>query len=341
MNFIRTKDLGFSHENVVSLDLPGGLDHFEAVRNELLTHNNVICVTQGIRPSLRDHGHSAHNIDWEGKEADFKLGFDWLAVSYDYDRTYNMTLKEGRFFSKDHPTDTSNFILNEAAVKAMDIKDPIGKRFSFNKTEGKIIGVIKDFHYSSLRKKIKPLFLAFTKHFGLSVKIRPENQDETIEYLATVWKKFEPEEPFNYSFFDESINRMYRNEQKTKMLMKYLTFLTIGIFFMGLFGLIGYISQQRTKEIGIRKVLGASISSITTMIFRDFLKLLLIASVFSFPLGYYLSARWLENFAYRINLSVWIFILIFVFIFAFSYVIVFFQTARVTLLNPVLALRDE
>jgi len=341
MNFIAAKDLGFSYENVVSLDLPGGMDRFEAVKNELLMHNNVISVTQGIRPSLRDQGHSAHNIDWEGKEADFKLGFDWLAVSYDYDRTYNLTLKEGRFFSKEHPEDTSNIILNETAVKAMNLKDPIGKEFRFNKTEGKIIGVIKDFHFSSLRKKIKPLFLTFTRYFGLSVKIRPENQDETLKHLATVWKKFEPEEPFNYSFFDERIQRMYSNERKTEMLVKYFTFLMIVIFFMGLFGLIGYISQQRTKEIGIRKVLGASISNITTMIFRDFIKLLLIASVFSLPLGYYIGAKWLNNFAYRIDISIWIFIVTFVFIFAFSFLIVSYQTIRVTLLNPADTLRYE
>ncbi len=341
MKFIINKDLGFSYENLVSLDLPGSIEHFDAVKNELLNHNNVISVTQGIRPSLRDQGHSAHNIDWEGKEADFKLGFDWLAVSYDYDRTYNLTLKEGRFFSKEHPTDTSNFVLNETAVKAMNIKDPIGKKFRFNKTEGKIIGVIKDFHFSSLRKKIKPLFLVYTKYFGLSIKIRPENQDETLKYLAAVWKKFEPEEPFKYSFFDESIRRMYRNERKTEMLIKYFTFLTIVIFFMGLFGLIGYMAQQRTKEIGIRKVLGASTSNIASMIFRDFIKLLTIASVFSYPIGYYISAKWLENFAYRINLSVWVFIMIFLLIFALSFIIVFYQTVRVALLNPSDTLRYE
>jgi putative ABC transport system permease protein len=341
MNFISNKDLGFSYENVVSLDLPGGIDHFEAVKNEILIHHNVISVTQGIRPSLRDQGHSAHNIDWEGKEADFKIGFDWLAVSYDYDKTFGMTLKEGRFFSKAHPEDTSNYVLNETAVKAMNLKDPIGKKFGNKKTEGKIIGVIKDFHFSSLRKKIRPLFLAFSEYFGLSVKIRPENQNETIKHLAAVWEKFEPEEPFAYSFFDESIQRMYMNERKTEKLMQYFTFLTILIFFMGLFGLIGYVSQQRTKEIGIRKILGASTSNITSMIFKDFIKLLLIASVFSFPVGYYIGAKWLENFAYRINIGVGIFIIIFIFIFSFSFMIVFFQTFRVALINPSDTLRYE
>ena len=200
MNFINSKDLGFNYDNVVSLDLPGSIDQSDAVKNELMNHNNVISVTQGKRPAFRDHGHPAPNVDWEGKEADSKLGFDWLPVSYDYDKTYDMTLKEGRFFSKEHPADTSNFVLNETAVKAMNMKDPIGKRFRFNKTEGKIIGVIKDFHSSSLRAKIKPFFFTFTRYGGLSVKIRPENQDETIKHLAAVWKKFEPKRPFAYSF---------------------------------------------------------------------------------------------------------------------------------------------
>jgi len=341
MNFISKKDLGFNYDNVVSLNLPGGIDHFEAVKNELLIHHNVISVTQGIRPSLRDQGHSAHNIDWEGKEADFKLGFDWLAVSYDYDKTFGMILKQGRFFSKEHPEDTSNYVLNETAVKAMNLKDPIGKKFTFNKTEGKIIGIVEDFHFSSLRKKISPLFLTFSKYFGMSVKIRAENQDETIKHLTAVWEKFEPEEPFQYSFFDENIKKMYGNERKTEMLMKYFAFLTVVIFFMGLFGLIGYVSQQRTKEIGIRKVLGASTSNITSMIFRDFMKLLLIASVFSFPAGYYIGARWLENFAYRINIGAGIFIIIFIFIFSFSFAMVLFQTVRVALLNPSDTLRYE
>ena len=341
INFIETKDLGFNPDNVVTLDSPGDIDHFEAVKNELLNHPNVISVTQGIRPSLRDQGHAAHNVDWDGNEADFELGFDWLAVSYDYDKTFNLTLKEGRFFSEEHPMDTANFILNETAVKAMNIKDPIGIKFRFNKTEGEIIGVVNDFHFSSLRRKIKPLFLVYTKYFGLSVKIRPENQEETIKHLSAVWKQFEPEEPFRYSFFDERLKRMYQNERKSKMLMKYFTFLTVVIFFMGLFGLIGYMSQQRTKEIGIRKVLGASTSHITTMIFKDFMQLLITASVFSFPIGYYIGTKWLENFAYRINLSLWMFALIFVFIFAFSYIIVSFQTIKVARLNPSETLRYE
>jgi putative ABC transport system permease protein len=323
------------------MNLPGGKEHFAAVKQEMLNHTNVISVTQGIRPSLRDFGHPTTNVDWEGKEENFKLGFDWLPVSYGYDKTFNMTLKEGRFFSEDFPSDKSNFVLNESAVKAMGIKDPIGKKFRFNKTEGEIIGVIEDFHSSSLRAKIKPVFFVFARAFGLSVKIHPDNQDETLQHLASVWKKFEQDEPFKYSFFSERIKRMYNNERKNGMLIKYFTFLTLVIFFLGLFGLIGYISQQRTKEIGIRKVLGASISGITTMVFRDFIKLLLIASVISFPAGYLISLNWLENYAYRIDLSAWIFILTFFFILVFSFVIIFFQTIKVAMLNPADTLRNE
>ncbi len=341
LSFISSKDLGYDHKDIITLGLHGNAQRIESIRSELLKHKNVINVSKGALPSYGDKGHPTNRVDWEGKTSDQLMNFDWLGVYYDYDKIFKLNIKEGRFFSREHPSDTSNYVLNETAIREMGIDDPIGKRFSLFNTEGVIVGVIEDIHVSSLRAKIKPTVFTYSIYFGMNVRIQPENQDETIKHLQSVWEKFEPVEPFSYRFYDERINRMYANERKTGTIIRYFTVLAIVVFFLGLFGLIGFISEQRTKEIGIRKVLGASISGITAMVYKDFIKLLLYASVFSFPVGYYFSINWLENYAYRFNLNIWIFVLTFIFIFAFTFVIIFYQTIKVARLNPVDSLRYE
>jgi len=256
-----------------------------------------------------------------------------------------MDLIAGRTFQQNEMGVPNRVIINETAVKLLGWEDPIGKQIVVGKqrTLVTIVGVVKDFHSQSLHSKIKPLVITNnTKLFKvLALKINGQNVPETLEFLEDTWKRFLPDRPFEFWFIDESIQKLYEKEQRLGQLVSICAALAICVACLGLFGLAAFTAEQRTKEIGVRKVLGASISSIMLLLSKEFIRLVLIAAFIAYPVAYFTLGDWLESFPYRVELSWWIF--------AFSGIVTLFvalitvshHAIRVALTNPVDALRDE
>ncbi|HEX9972555.1 MAG TPA: ABC transporter permease, partial [bacterium] len=296
LHFIQNKNLGFESEQVLYLPMKGNMkQNYEAIKNEISRDKNILHVaaTSGM---LVDYISSYNGFDWEGKTPDKQLSMVLGSIDQDYIQTLKMEMADGRSFSREYPSDaTSGFIVNESAVKAMGIESPIGIRFSFEGRrglrEGTIIGVVKDFHFQSLRSEIEPfVMIVEPDRFNyLCLRIRADYADlsETLGFLETTWKKFAPGYPFNYSFLDEEFEGMYRTEQRTRKIFSYFTFLAIFISCLGLFGLASFTIERRTKEIGIRKVLGASVPGIVKLLSKEFIILVTISNVIAWPLAYY------------------------------------------------------
>lgn len=350
LHFIRHRNLGYEKEHILSIPLRGGTARqYEALKNELLQDSRIQHVTATSEvPVLIGKIHMGY--DWEGKDPEKESRMTELLVDFDFVKTLNMTMAQGRDFSKDFPADAlTAYIVNEAAVKAMDIESPVGKRFLASThdgmREGKIIGVVKDFHFKPLQDEIEPLVMFFQPgNFNyLCIKTQSDisGLSGTIKYINSVWKKFAPNFPFSYSFLDETFDRLYKSEQNTGSIFGYFTFLAIFISCLGLFGLAAQMAELRTKEIGIRKVMGASVPGITVFLSKDFMKWVVSANVIAWPTAYLAMNKWLQDFAYRARMGVEIFILAAVLAFIIALAAVGFQSIRAAMANPVDSLRYE
>ncbi len=343
LNYIKNRDLGYKKEQIVYMRLRGGLrGNIETVKNELLASPGIrgVALTDNLPDRL---GSGTSDVAaWEGKTPGHRIQFQIRRVDYDYLETFGMEMAEGRFFSKDFATDTSAFILNEAAVKSMGIKSPVGKRFSWYK-EGKIIGVIKDFNFVSLHSRVAPMFIILRPErvSYMCIKIGPENISETIAFLGKKWKKFVPEYPFEYKFLDETIGIMYRAEQNLGRIFTYCSFITIFIACLGLFGLALFMAEQRTKEIGIRKVLGASVAGIIFLLLKDFTRWVVLANIIAWPTAWYFMNLWLQDFAFRTDTGILVFVSAGVLVLITALLTVCFQALKAAGLNPVKALKNE
>jgi ABC-type antimicrobial peptide transport system permease subunit len=256
-----------------------------------------------------------------------------------------MQVAQGRGFSREIATDSTDaFMINEEAVKEMGIKDPIGKWISAWKKKGHIIGILKDFHTQSLREPIKPVIIDVKEYeyFGVIIaRTKPGQTKEALASLSQVYKDINPDYPFAYQFIDEEYKKLYSNEHIISKLSVLSAILAIVISCMGLLGLVMFSAEQRVKEIGIRKVLGASLAEIITLFSRDFLKLVLIAFLIAAPAGWLGMHQWLQNFAYRVNISWWVFALAGVVSVAIAMLTIFYQAFKAAEVNPVKSLRSE
>jgi putative ABC transport system permease protein len=259
-------------------------------------------------------------------------------------------MAQGRFFAKEFTTDSHAAILNEKSAELLGWEDPIGKKINnWNRNRGDfvVIGVIKDYHYESLHQEIRPqaLFLSggYYKNVEryISVRLNTENITGTIKHVESKWNEFAPQMPFEYSFLDQDYENLYMNERQTRKLFSVFSFLAIFIACLGLFGLASFIADQKTKEIGIRKVLGASVAKIVKNLNKSFLKWVLIANLVAWPIAWFAMNRWLENFAYRIVLSWWMFVLAAVLAVLIALLTVSLQTVKAALKNPIDSLRYE
>jgi putative ABC transport system permease protein len=242
------------------------------------------------------------------------------------------------------PTDATEAIMvNEEAVKAMGMESAIGKRLSIQDNHFNIIGVVKNYHFRSLRQKIDPLILIFMPERcrALFARLRSDNIPQTIGYMENVWKKFAPGFPFNYRFLDEALDMLYRSEQRIGTLFQYFSFLAIFISCLGLLGLASFMAEQRTKEIGIRKVLGASISNISLLLSKEFTKWVLLANIIAWPIAYFAVSKWLQSYAYKTNIALWSFILSGMLALFIALITVSYQSIKAALANPVDSLRYE
>jgi len=280
-----------------------------------------------------------------------------LLVDENYASALNIEMKEGRFFSKDFSTDSLSIVLNEKAVAEMGLKNPIGTRLTspdpqFNSIDGltkyeyTVVGVIKDFHFQSLHQKITPLVISNPSKFGdvmnlTAVRIKAGDFKSAVSAIETKWKQFVPERPFNYSFLDNNLAEQYHAEQTTQRVYTIFSVLAVFIGCIGLLGLAAYSTQQRLKEISIRKVLGASIFNIVTMLSKDFLKLVVIAALLAFPIAWYAMNTWLQDFAYRTNISWWMFLLAGLLSALIALVTISFQAIKAAFTNPVKSMRTE
>ncbi|MEP6614938.1 MAG: ABC transporter permease [Ginsengibacter sp.] len=351
LTYIQNKKLGFNKDQVLIVQNAYVLDKkAETFKNEALKFNDIRSASvSGYLPvpsSRSDQPFFPEGVIDQKKA----VAMQQWTVDVDYIKTMGMEMKEGRNFSKDLLTDSSSIIINETAAKLFGFTDPLNKKItSFtdinnggNKLNYQIIGVVKNFHYASLRENIGALCMFLGKSTdAISFRINAGNASATVKNIESLWKKMVPSEPFTYSFMNEDFNRMYEAEQRVGKIFISFAILAILIACLGLFGLATYAAEQRTKEIGIRKVLGATVSNIVQMLSKDFLKLVVIAALIAFPVSWWAMNKWLQDFAYRITISWWIFVgaaFIAVLIALFT---ISFKAIRAAISNPVKSLRAE
>jgi putative ABC transport system permease protein len=345
LKYIQNKDVGLDKENLVYILMEGESKYkYETVKKELLKHPGILSASAcHILPS--EIYVWAGYLDWEGKLPDQKVYFAFSFVDFDYIPTFKMEIKAGRNFSREFPTDKENFILNEEAVRQMNLESPIGKQFSFWGNKGKIIGVVKDFNFQHLGNKIAPLVLSpgdwgDSKRY-LVMRTKPGNPSGMIEHLREVWNRVNPGFAFDYHFFDETYDLMYRNEKRLGKILFYFAFLAIFISCLGLFGLASFLAERRTKEIGIRKTLGASVPGITIMLSKKFTGLVVLANVIGWPIAFYIMKHWLQQFVYRTSIGIEIFIWGGITALSIAWLTISYQSIKAALANPVEALRYE
>jgi ABC-type antimicrobial peptide transport system permease subunit len=348
INYMKDKDIGVNKANVLYVVPTSGImRHISSFRQSLLDNPNVTSVSIAAQWLPHINSTIGQNFDYEGKDPNLKLElhFDW--VSLDYTKTLGLEMADGRFYSQEFPTDLSEgIVLNQTAVNRMGIENPIGKRFSYWGKNYRIIGVIKDFHLEPLYETLKPMILIYADFerwsFGhLYIKINPDNIAETIGFIETVYKDIEPTGQFSYTFLDESYDRLYRSEYRFGDMAKYATGLAIFIACLGLFGMASFTTERRTKEIGIRKVLGATVSGIIGLLTKEFIVLVIIAGIVAPPVAFFVMNKWLNHFAYHAKIGIWMFVLACVITLVITLLTVCSQAIKAAIANPVDALRYE
>lgn len=345
IHFMQNKDLGYDKENLVTLAMNVNVQKkYEVFRNELLAHPNVLNVTR--TSGLPHFGYKFSNSrwNWEGKDPNKDILFRANFVDYDYLEALSAQIIEGRNFSKNYSADELTLIINEASQKAMDFEEPIGKKVSVGEDYVfTIIGVVEDFHYVSLHSEIEPLILLLypDECSSILVRIRSENTPQTLKFMGSVWKRLAGDFEYNYRFLNERLDAMYRSEQRVGVIITLFTILAVFISCLGLFGLASFMALRRTKEIGIRKVLGAKISSVVVLLIKEFSKWVIVANMIAWPLSYFVLDRWLQAFPYRTDIKLWLFLGTGLATFLVAILTVSYQSIRAAIANPVESLRYE
>lgn len=343
VNYINNKDLGLTKDHLVSIHQDQKLtEKYEVLRNELMASNGIADVTL-VGPSPLDMGASTSGVSWAGKSEDQEhIEFSLLWTAHNFPDVFEIPLSAGSYY-REGTADTLNIVLNEKAVEVMNIENPVGKTIDFWGGQRQIIGVLKDFHNRSLYETIQPsVFLLDPNDAGaMFVKLKGGNTKEGIASLQATFAKVLPDVPLHYDFVDEEYAKKYKSENLTGTLTSYFALISILISCLGLFGLAAFMAKERIKEIGIRKVLGASVGNITALLSKDFLKLVFIAFIIASPLAYYLLQNWLQDFAYKINIHWSVFALAGGFALIITLLTVGFQSVKSAIVNPVKSLRTE
>ena len=345
MEYLRTKNLGLDRESVLYIPMEGEVakpEKIEAFRQEVMRQPAIASASPTMELPINITTTSG-DLKWAGQDPDIQANVSAFSVGGGFMKTMNIQLLAGRDFWVNSPADSTNIIINEAAAKLMGMDDPVGQEIEFWEGKGQIIGLIKDFHLNSLHEAINPLVVVYNPDYMnyMLVKTRPGQTTRAIAELEKLTKEFNPNYPFTYHFLDEAYEQMYRSEQQVNTLVNYFGILAILISCLGLFGLAAFTAEQRTKEIGVRKVLGATVASIVTLLSKDFLKLVLVALVLAVPLGWWALDTWLGTFAYHTDLSWTLFALAGVLAVGIALLTVSFQSVKAALMNPVKSLRSE
>jgi len=353
LRFMQKKDVGFTREQVVSVILDNNTNrNYETLKQELLTNSLI----KGVTASQQKMGNNLHQtrVRFYGDGAARDLVTSQIIVDPDFLNVYQIPLLAGRNFSRDRPAENGKtYIVNETLAKELLKETPhqpivslIGKRFGFNGLDSAstIIGIAKDFNFNSLHHKIETLCLYNQKEFGyneLSIKINAARAQDALAYIQSVWKRTSPDSDFEYQFLDDHFVELYKTDQTTSEIVAILAVLSVLISCMGLLGLSTFIAEQRTKEIGIRKVLGASIQALVQLLSKDFLKLVLIAIIIATPIAWLTMNKWLEDFAYRIDIEWWIFAIAGILAISIAMFTISFRAIKSARANPVKSLRVE
>ncbi len=352
LRYIQNKKIGYDKTQVLIIN-----DAYALNKNARVFKEAVLAlpgVTNGTMSSFLPVSNSSRSDNTYSKEAVMTMesGIDMQSweVDYDYLETMGMELASGRNFSKDYGTDSNAILITETTAKLLDYKDPVGKMIyapSGKQSDNslyplQIIGVVKDFHFESLKQKLGPLCMRLENSTGLaSFKVSTINTKDLITAIESKWKSLAPGLPFSYRFLNESFNDMYNSERRAGTIATSFSVLAILIAALGLFGLVTFMAEQRTKEIGIRKVLGASVANILSLLSKDFMVLVLIASVIAFPVAWWAMHTWLQDFEYRINISAWVFVVAALTALVIALATISFQAIRAAMSNPVKSLRTE
>ncbi|RKN25053.1 FtsX-like permease family protein, partial [Aquimarina sp. AD1] len=345
MKYMQNQELGFNKDRLLILEA-------ESSKSQL-SLKHAIDKIPGVKftslgSSVPGGGNSSAYSEIENKAGDLQIAnLDLYFVDHEYIPQFDLKIIAGRAFSKDFASDsTQAMIINEEAVKLLGYNDPqnaVGARFKQWGREGQVIGIVKDFHFNSLHDNIGPLTMRMERNRNdlITVKLAPNNIKETIGEIEKLWESFLPEQPFDYFFLDDSFNEQYENEERFGNLFLYFASLAILISCLGLLGLAAYSTLQRRREIGIRKVIGASVSEIVNLLSKDFLKLVMIAFAIASPIAWYVMYNWLQDFAFRIDIKWWMFLLSGGSAILIAILTVSFHAVKASLSNPVKTLRTE
>lgn len=342
LDYIKHQNLGYEKDHIIAISMaPKMSKHFDAVKSELLKNKDIDAVIRLGRDMVYGGGSTGDN-DWDGKPSKSNLWFnitysDQSALSF-----FQIKLTQGRNFTGS-PADSTHFIINETAIREMGLKDPIGTRLRIRTVPGTIIGVVQDFNYASARQKIEPMVFQYSPKdcWQLYIKTTASGAKSALNSMQQIWKNYYDDMPMNYSFLDESYQKQYTNEQKQGILFNFFALIAILISCLGLLGLCTYTAQVKTKEIGIRKVLGATVFNIIQLLNKEFLVLVILANVIAIPIALYFSINWLNGFAFRATLPMTIFLYAAGITISIALFTVSFQSIKAAYANPVKSLHDE
>jgi putative ABC transport system permease protein len=355
-NYLNNKDLGFSNEQVLYFQVRDSVANaLETFKTELKRSPNVVSVTSGY--GLPGDQFAGESVKIPTKEGEKEFSSKLFIGDHDYVKTLGMRIIAGRDFSRERTTDVNEaFIINETAVKEFGFGTPekaIGQAISWDEWQpldstkpvkrGRVIGVVQDFHYKSLHEKLTAAVIQIYPQvsFKVAVKLKTADINNTIAFINDTWKRFVPAYPLDYQFMDETYGKMYKNEEKLASLLWIFTLMAIVVGCLGLFGLAAFSAEQRTKEIGIRKILGASVLNIMGLLSKNFVMLVIVSSAIAFPIAWWAMNNWLEEFPYRVNIGWWVFAVALIAALAIALITVSFQAIKAATANPVKSLRTE
>jgi ABC-type antimicrobial peptide transport system permease subunit len=342
--YIKNMRLGWDKEHLVYIPLRADTRRsYDTLKQELIQIPQILNVT-GTSQLPTHIGSNSAGAQWEGKDPEFSILIGFNAVDFDFTETLKIEIVEGRSFDKQYTSDQNQaWLVNEEVAKLMNKDSVIGEGFNFQGIDGTIVGVMKNFHYQTLKNKIEPLaFSVNPKYLNyMIVRIPPEEVSASLSLIEKTWKRVIPAYPFEYRFMDERYDRMYRTEQRIGTLLKYFAVLAVFVACLGLFGLASFMAEKRTKEIGIRKVLGASVTQIARLLCKEFFILVIVANVIAWPAAYFIMKKWLQSYAYRTDMGFFVFIGAMLLALLVAILSVSYQAIRAAMANPADSLRYE
>jgi len=354
LSFIQHADPGYNRSQLFYFDLPWQAFHNKTqeqsgsmirdIKHELSSQTSVDAVTNASSSIVNIGSSNSGSADWDGRDTTFNPTIHPLSTDQDFFKVLQLKMQQGRWFDPHMITDRHNFILNETAINEFNIRKPVlGQRFIFHRDTGRIIGVVKDFHFASLHEKIGPVVIFNHEGWrsGFYIKTRPGNTTRALAAARATWLRYAPDKPFDYTFLDDEFDSLYKADRKVSTLILLFSAIAIIISCLGLFGLAAFTAQQKIKEIGIRKVLGATIANIVALLSRDFLRLVLLSVFIAIPIAWWAMYHWLQDFAYHIPLGAWIFVGAGVLATGIALLTIGSQSLRAATANPVKNLRTE